>query len=93
MQVSAEKGDEYHVYRVQDNGPGIDPRYHERVFELFDRLDSTTPGTGIGLTIVKRIVEVHGGNVWVESDGITGGTAVCFTLPRSRGEPGLAVVG
>lgn len=86
VRVSAEAGDEYHIYRVRDNGPGIEPRYHERVFELFDRLDSTTPGTGIGLTIVKRIVEVHGGNVWVESDGKSTGTAICFTLPRSRAE-------
>ena len=93
VRITAEAGDEYHVYRVVDNGPGIDPRYHERVFELFDRLDSTTPGTGIGLTIVKRIVEVHGGNIWVESDGRSSGTAVCFTLPRSRGGPGQAAFG
>jgi PAS domain S-box-containing protein len=66
---------------VQDNGIGIDSRYHEQVFRLFDKLDPASPGTGVGLALVKRIVEVHGGRVWVESPGAGRGTTFCFTLP------------
>jgi signal transduction histidine kinase len=66
---------------VQDNGIGIDPRHHQRVFGLFERLDTGVEGTGIGLALVKRIVEVHGGEVWVESAGAGQGSRFCFTLP------------
>jgi len=73
------------VFYVKDNGMGIDPRYHERIFGLFNKLDQKTEGLGIGLAIAKRIVEVHGGRIWVESEGVGKGTTVCFTLPeRSR---------
>jgi signal transduction histidine kinase len=70
------------VCYVRDNGIGIEPRYHEKVFGLFERLDSTSDGTGIGLTLVKRIIEVHGGRMWVESAGEGHGSNFCFTLPR-----------
>lgn len=69
--------------RVRDNGPGIEKRYHERVFELFDRLDTQVQGTGIGLSLVKRNVEIHDGDVWIESSGNGDGTTVCFTLPAA----------
>ena len=62
---------------------GIDPRYHERVFGLFERLDPRVEGTGVGLALVKRIVEVHGGRVWVESEGAGRGSTFCFTLPAA----------
>jgi len=68
------------VYYVQDNGIGIDPRYHEKVFGLFERLESEGDGTGIGLALVKRIIEVHGGRIWVESAGHGCGSTFCFTL-------------
>ncbi len=68
------------VFFVRDNGIGIDPRYHDKIFDLFDKLDARSEGTGVGLTIVKRIVEVHGGQVWVESKGEGHGSAFCFTL-------------
>ena len=68
------------VFFVQDDGIGIEPRYHDRVFKLFDKLDPASEGTGVGLALVKRIIEVHGGRVWVESQGGGSGTAVCFTL-------------
>jgi signal transduction histidine kinase len=70
------------VCYVRDNGIGIEPRYHEKVFGLFERLDSTSDGTGIGLTLVKRIIEVHGGRLWVESAGEGHGSTFCFILPR-----------
>jgi PAS domain S-box-containing protein len=73
------------AFYVKDNGVGIAPAYHDRVFNLFERLDPRTEGTGVGLAIVKRIVEVHGGRVWVESGGAGQGAAFCFTLPPSRG--------
>lgn len=68
------------VFFVQDNGPGIDPRYHDNIFGLFNRLETKIPGTGIGLALVKRIIEVHGGRVWVESDGCGAGSTFCFTV-------------
>ncbi len=56
------------IFFVKDNGVGIAPEYHERIFDLFDKLDANSDGTGVGLALVKRIVEYHGGRIWVESD-------------------------
>jgi len=69
------------VCYVQDNGKGIDPKYHDKVFGLFERLDPTVKGTGIGLALVHRILEEHGGRVWVESEGVGKGSCFCFTIP------------
>ncbi|MCP3959137.1 MAG: histidine kinase [bacterium] len=68
---------------VRDNGEGIAEPYLEKVFELFERLDAHTEGTGIGLALVKRIVEVHGGRVWVESEGPGLGSTFYFVLPAT----------
>jgi signal transduction histidine kinase len=70
-------------FYVRDNGIGIDPAYHERVFGLFTKLDPASEGTGVGLALVKRIVEVHGGRVRVASNGEGRGTTFYFTLPVS----------
>jgi signal transduction histidine kinase len=67
------------IFFVRDNGMGIDPQYHDHIFNLFTRLDSSVEGTGIGLALVKRIVEVHGGRIWIESD-VNQGAIFCFTL-------------
>jgi signal transduction histidine kinase len=66
---------------VRDNGPGIDSRYHEKIFGLFEQLDPQKEGTGIGLAIVKRIIDVHGGRIWVESEETGKGAMFCFTIP------------
>ena len=68
---------------VRDNGIGIDPRYTQKVFDLFDKLDRNSDGTGIGLALVKRIVEAHGGRVRMESAGLGLGSTFYFTLPSN----------
>jgi PAS domain S-box-containing protein len=71
------------VFTVCDNGMGIDPKYQGKIFGLFEKLDSKTGGTGIGLAIVKRIVELYQGNIWVESAGLGQGACFRFTLPEA----------
>jgi signal transduction histidine kinase len=70
------------VCYVRDNGMGIDPRYHEKVFGLFEKLDPQSEGTGVGLTIVKRIIELHGGRIWIESEGPGRGSSFLFVLSQ-----------
>jgi two-component system sensor kinase FixL len=69
------------VFFVTDNGTGIEPQYHEKIFGLFNKLNPASDGTGVGLALVKRIIEVHGGRIWVESEGKGTGSTFCFTLP------------
>jgi signal transduction histidine kinase len=75
---------------VRDNGIGIDPAHQGRVFELFHRLDPSVEGTGLGLALARRIVETHGGRIWLESAGVGHGSTFCFSLPvaGSAPEPG-----
>ncbi len=69
------------VFHVRDNGVGIASEHYERIFGLFNKLNADVDGTGVGLAIVKRIVELHGGRIWVESE-IGMGTTFYFSLPR-----------
>lgn len=84
VEVGAEETDTGWVLFVRDHGLGIDPRYHAKLFGLFEKLHPDTPGTGIGLALVKRIVEVHGGRIWAESDGPGRGATFRFTLANTR---------
>jgi signal transduction histidine kinase len=80
IRIAAERRGEYVQFAVTDNGPGIPANQHQRVFEPFVRLSpGTVKGSGIGLTIVRRIVELYGGRVWIES--ADPGCRVLFLMP------------
>src|SRR5258706_12881036 len=80
--TDGEDADKKTIFFVRDNGIGIDHQYHERIFGLFNRLDPSIDGTGIGLTLVKRIIEIHGGRIWIQSESGAGATFY-FTLPHA----------
>lgn len=84
VNVSARRVHDEWEISVEDNGIGIDPVHSSKVFEMFRRLDKTRPGTGVGLATCKKIVEAHGGRIWVEA--LASGTAVRFTLPAVSNE-------
>ncbi|MGE5499995.1 MAG: PAS domain S-box protein [Syntrophothermus sp.] len=83
IRISATLRENEWLFRISDNGIGIDPQYFERIFMLFQRLhdSGTYPGTGIGLAICKKIVERHGGRMFVESEPGRG-TTFYFTIPK-----------
>ena len=71
------------VFFVRDNGSGIEPQYQSKIFNLFEKINAKTDGTGMGLAIVKRIVELYQGKIWVESRGLGQGSSFIFTLPAA----------
>ena len=84
VRISAEQQDGRWRFAVEDHGIGIAPAYHQRIFTLFQRLNPQEfPGTGIGLTLCRKIVQRHGGEIWVESD-VGKGATFFFTLPASE---------
>jgi len=69
------------VFFIKDNGIGIDSENFDKIFQLFERIESQQEGTGVGLAIVKRIFEMHRGSIWVESAGSGMGSCFYFTIP------------
>jgi len=84
VEIGVEEAGEELVLHVRDNGIGIDPELQPLVFGLFHKLDPGSEGEGIGLALAKRIVELHGGRIWVESEGLGKGTMFRFTLANMR---------
>jgi signal transduction histidine kinase len=83
IEIGAEQEGGEIVLFVRDNGKGIDPRHKSKLFGLFEKLDPGTPGSGIGLAMVRRIVEIHGGKIHAHSDGPGKGTTFRFTLDKT----------
>jgi signal transduction histidine kinase len=83
IEMGAEGEGRAAVFHVHDNGMGIDPRYQTKIFGLFEKLEPRSEGTGIGLALVKRIVELYEGRIWVESAGCGQGATFRFTLPAA----------
>ena len=86
INISSKSEKDYYIISIRDEGMGIDPQYFDRIFQIFQRLmpRDKFEGTGIGLAICKRIVERHGGKIWVESEAGKGST-FSFTIPRHIG--------
>jgi signal transduction histidine kinase len=87
VEIGADQAGNEIVFYIRDNGIGIDPRHQPKLFGLFEQLDSGMEGNGIGLALVRRIVEVHGGRIWVESAGPGKGSTFRFTLAKTRRNP------
>jgi len=87
IRIGCKEVDGEHIFFVRDNGIGIAPEHHERIFELFNKLNPETEGTGLGLGVVKKVIEVHNGRIWVESE-LGKGSTFKFTLqnmPKIKG--------
>lgn len=89
IEIGCDHQDDMPVFFVKDNGMGIETAYQQKIFNLFTKLDNETSGTGIGLALVKRILDFHGGRVWVESAGLNLGSVFYFTLNTEKYEPGM----
>ena len=92
VRIGCDKNEDYYKFYIEDTGIGIREKYQEQIFKIFGRLkEIEAEGTGVGLAIVKKIVEQHKGKVWVESPVSNGrGTRFCFTIPISKAGMELA---
>jgi PAS domain S-box-containing protein len=85
VEIGVRKTETEQILYVRDNGIGIEPQYHEKVFEPFEQLNPGDGGTGIGLAIVKRVIEFYHGRIWIESEGTGDGATFCFTIHGADG--------
>jgi light-regulated signal transduction histidine kinase (bacteriophytochrome) len=85
IRIEAEERNTQYYFSVEDNGPGIEPEFHQKIFVIFQTLQArdVVESTGVGLAIVKKIIEEQGGTVWIESD-LGKGAKFCFTLPKQE---------
>lgn len=88
IEIGLRRDKQNQVFYVRDNGIGIDPRHSGKIFGLFEKLDPATEGTGLGLALVKKIVEHYQGSIWVESAGPGHGSCFLFTLPEVFNQQG-----
>ena len=84
VEIGVESSADEIVIFVRDNGKGIALAYQPKVFALFHQIDDCAPGSGLGLALVRRIVELHGGKIWVESEGPGHGTTFRITLAKTQ---------
>jgi len=87
VKIGCADEDGYWRFSISDNGPGIEERYFEKIFQMFQTLAARDEfeSTGVGLTVVKKIVEMYGGKIWVESK-VGQGSTFLFTLPKQQTE-------
>ncbi|PQO28192.1 PAS domain S-box protein [Blastopirellula marina] len=91
VEISAAQDEDFVVVEVADNGPGVAVEFQDRIFQLFDKLDPESGGTGIGLAIVKRIIDFHGGTITLESDGKGHGCKFILRLPAGPPTPNSVI--
>lgn len=82
IEIGARKDGEETICYVKDNGMGIEPCYHDKIFNLCEGHNEKSAGMSMSLAIVRRIIELHGGRIWVESGGKDRGSTFCFTVPQ-----------
>jgi light-regulated signal transduction histidine kinase (bacteriophytochrome) len=81
IEIDVLNQDDYYKFSVKDNGIGIDKKYHDKIFKIFHALNKSKDSTGIGLSIIKKIINLHKGDVWIESS-LGKGTTFHFTLKK-----------
>jgi two-component system, sporulation sensor kinase E len=81
VEIGVEETEDLYTFSIQDNGPGIPKEYQEKIFNTFTTLGYHEKSTGMGLSIVKRVLDLYGGEIWLESE-VTRGTTFYFTIPK-----------
>ncbi len=81
VEIGVEEADDFFTFSIKDNGPGIPKEYHEKIFNTFTTLGYQEKSTGMGLSIVKRVLDLYGGEIWLESE-VSKGSTFYFTIPK-----------